>query len=239
MAAKSVVTTTNKKTKEIIAERNVFGQLVRLAGCNNLSLEKVLAYPLGPIPWSLATHDGIPLSTNKAPIMHLFEKGHILPSKPDNQAYIIDGNHQFHTLIGVPDTFGQLAQKVFDSLPDAKRVHFVTDSYKPDSIKGRQSRSGSERFFVRGEHVKIPRDFKKFFANTDNKMQLFKLILNEWSKDKYAKKLKNREIYYVVEDTCWLITSIDGIKTSATEVPRLKCTQVYYIMQLYYIIIYH
>jgi len=230
MAAKTAVTTKTKKTKEIIAERNVFGQLVRLAACNNLSLEKVLSYPLGPIPWSLATHDGIPLSTNKAPIMHLFEKGHILPTKPDNEAYVIDGNHYFHSLIGLPDTFGQLAKKVLDSLPEAKRVDFVTDSYKPDSIKGRQSRDVSERFFVRGEHVKIPRDFKKFFSNLENKMQLFELILKEWSKDKYAQKVKNREIYYVIADTCWLITSTDGIHTSTTEVPRLKCTQVYYIM---------
>ena len=41
----------------------------------------------------------------------------------------------FYSLIGLPDTFGQLAKKVLDSLPEAKRVDFVTDSYKPGSIK--------------------------------------------------------------------------------------------------------
>jgi len=35
----------------------------------------------------------------------------------------------------------------------------------------------SDVFIVKGPKVKVPRDFKKFFANTKNKIQLFKLIL--------------------------------------------------------------
>ena len=93
--------------------------------------------------------------------MHLFEKGHILPTKPDNEAYVIDGNHYFHSLIGLPDTFGQLAKKVLDSLPESKRVDFVTDSYKPDSIKGRQSRDVSERFFCPWRACEDPKGLQK------------------------------------------------------------------------------
>lgn len=226
MSARSTVTATSKKTKEIIAERNVFGQLVRISAFNNLSLEKVLAYPLGPIPWSLATPDGTPLSTNKASVMHLYERGHILPTKPINPAYVFDGNHQFHTLVGIPDTFGELAEKVFNFLPTFKRLDFVTDSYKVDSIKERSHRGDSDVFIIHGERVRVPRDFRKFFANTRNKMQLFKLVLKEWSKDKYAQKLYNRQLYYVLEDICYLLTSDDGIRTSCTEIPHLKCTQV-------------
>lgn len=41
----------SKKTKEITAERNVFGQLVVLASNHQLNMESVLSYPLGPVPW--------------------------------------------------------------------------------------------------------------------------------------------------------------------------------------------
>ena len=47
-----------KKNNERIAERNVFGQLVVLALQHELNLGSVLSYPLGPVPWGLATSDG-------------------------------------------------------------------------------------------------------------------------------------------------------------------------------------
>ena len=50
IAKTSTVKGQSKKTKQITAERNVFGQLVLLAVHNNVSLEKVLCFPLGPVP---------------------------------------------------------------------------------------------------------------------------------------------------------------------------------------------
>ena len=74
--AKSVqVTGTDKKTKNVVAQRNVFGQLILLALKYNISMEKVLSYPLGPIPLALATATGSPTKTDKAKLMHTLE-GH-------------------------------------------------------------------------------------------------------------------------------------------------------------------
>ena len=158
--------------------------------------------------------------------MHMLEKGNISNRQPAHPVHIIDGNNQFHTLIGIPDTFGELAQKVFNNLSSFKHLDFITDSYKEQSIKGRTNRGNSDVFIVQGPKVKVPRDFKKFFANTKNKIQLFRLILKEWYQNKYASKLHNRELYYVLEDDCYLLTSGDGRTTTSTEIPRLKCTQV-------------
>ena len=48
-----------KKSKQVTAERNVFCQLVLLALDRHISLESVLRFPMGPVPWALATADGI------------------------------------------------------------------------------------------------------------------------------------------------------------------------------------
>jgi hypothetical protein len=37
------------------------------------SLETVLQFPLGPVPWSLATSDGTPAKTEKSRLMHCLE----------------------------------------------------------------------------------------------------------------------------------------------------------------------
>ena len=51
------LTTTQKKIVEIKVESNLFGQPVMLSEQHNISLDKTLSYPLGPVPWALATAD--------------------------------------------------------------------------------------------------------------------------------------------------------------------------------------
>ena len=68
-AKTSLVQGKARKNIEITEERNVFGQLV---------LERVLSYPLGPVPWALATSDGAMIKTDKAKLMHCLEdKSHL------------------------------------------------------------------------------------------------------------------------------------------------------------------
>ena len=59
------LTTLVKKVKsfdnnlvQIKAERNIFGQLVMLSVEHNIGLQVALSYPLGTVPFSLATADG-------------------------------------------------------------------------------------------------------------------------------------------------------------------------------------
>ena len=42
----------------------------------------------------------------------------------------MDGNALFHSLIKVPETFGEVAQNVFTSLPQVSKVHFLTEIIK-------------------------------------------------------------------------------------------------------------
>ena len=65
MAVKKTLTSSKKKSIQITAERNLLGRLLILSQQHDISLEKLFKYPLGPIPWALATADGGLVKTEK------------------------------------------------------------------------------------------------------------------------------------------------------------------------------
>ena len=121
---KSVSVKTPKQQKvQIVAQRKTFGQLLMLSTDHELDLQKVLAYPPSPIPWALATPDGLPTKTDKSVLMHKVESPAALADATSNtntlKEVIIDGNALLHSLKNIPETFGQLTEKIFHLLPQA------------------------------------------------------------------------------------------------------------------------
>ena len=77
-----------------------------------------MAYPLGPVPWSLAIPAGMPIKTDKSVLMHRLEDASALRRPRSTiQTHVIDGNALFHRLAQLPDTFGEIAYNIFVSLP--------------------------------------------------------------------------------------------------------------------------
>ena len=181
-----------KKRIEITAERNVFGQLVILALEHQIGLESALQYPLAPVPWALATADGAVIKTDKSKLMHsLEEKSHLVQRPTVGFDCYIVGSAMLQAMVSLPSTFGELAERVLDQLPRAQRIGFVTDSYHPCSIKGleRSRRGSSKAPLVKGPSTKVPRDWKRFLCNEENKWRWCSFLAEEWKKDKYAPKL--------------------------------------------------
>lgn len=208
------VRSSENKLIQIKAERNVFGQLVLLSVENNIDLVVTLSYPLGPVPFALATADGMPVKTEKAKLMHNLELGIEPATKPPESetVYVYDGNATLQSLVSIPDSFDALAMMVFNLLPKVPRVDFVTDTYSPMSIKSfeRKKRGNSPKFMLSGPKTKTPRDWKGFMSNDDNKTQLIKLLLDEWQKDAYAEKLIGRKVIFVCGEECFCLSSVDG-----------------------------
>ena len=77
---------------------------------HELDLQKVSAYPLSPIPWALATPDGLPTKTDKSVLMHKLKSPAADATSNTNtlKEVIIDGNALLHSLKNIPETFGQL-----------------------------------------------------------------------------------------------------------------------------------
>jgi hypothetical protein len=143
MAISKIVTTAKNKAVRIKAERNFIGQLLMLVNQQGkeIDFDRLFAYPLSPVPWSLATGDGSLMKTNKAQFMHMLEEKLSQDRHegeyeiPDDSTVIIDGNALLQSLTRLPETFGAFALTVFKCLPTTPVVHFVTDSYHASSIK--------------------------------------------------------------------------------------------------------
>ena len=144
---------------------------------HNLDLSNVLMYPLNPFPWSLATSDGSLMKTNKAVLLHKLVADNAIASRqPELQdAHVIDGNALLQSLVGLPDTFGELALKVFTCLPRANIVHFVTDRYDDSSIKDvermRRGKDDSNVYTIRGPSTKGYHGTGKRFCQTERTKQ--------------------------------------------------------------------
>ena len=230
---KQVVKKKNGQDKKIVSQRNICTQILMMANDKDIDFEKLFCYQLGPFPWTFTTSSGMLAKTNKAALLHQLET----LIKDDSTAvsdfpsfhstYIVDGNVMFHSLASLPETFGQLALQIFRSLPNAAVIHFITDTYRVDSIKSseRLRRGSSEELKVFGPAAKLPRNFQNFLNNDENKKRLVQLIEREWSSDNYASLLKNKQVYFVNEEACSLLKSDDGETTDCINVSELNSSQ--------------
>ena len=127
---KKKLTSSQNKISKIRAERNIFGQLVLLSTEHNVDLQLTLLFPLGPVPWSLVTAEGMPTKQTSQNLHNL--ESHIEPS---DAVHIINENAILQRLTTIPGTFEELAEPVFIQIPKAKRVDFITDTYIQHSVK--------------------------------------------------------------------------------------------------------
>ena len=71
----SLVKSKNNKVAKndiiIKAKRGVFARMVFMAQHRRMNMQDVLKYPLGPLPWSIATPDGASAKTEKATLLHI------------------------------------------------------------------------------------------------------------------------------------------------------------------------
>ena len=109
----------NKSNKEIkiTAQRNVYAQLLMLVQENDIDLEKLFTFPLGPVPWPLATGDGMLTKTEKAVILHKLEASVTVQTVQTlkEDVHVLEGNVLLHSLQTMLDTFEELARNLFNA----------------------------------------------------------------------------------------------------------------------------
>ena len=186
-----------------------------LALKNDIDLEMTMSYQLGPVPWTLATADGSPVKPDKAKLLRNLQ-GTIEASEKSVQeetVYIYDGNALLQAMTEIPDTFEEVAERVFTLLPKIQRVDFVTDSYYEHSIKAFERRrcGMSPTFLLSGPKTKTLQNWKSFMSNDENKTQLIKLLLSWWKKPKYALRIRRRQLFFVCGEEYFCLSSDDGI----------------------------
>lgn len=85
--------------------------MIIMAESRDLSMKEVLSHPLGPLPWALATPDGLLRKTNKAILGHELQKhGTSVETFTVPSACVIDGMGIVQRIKGDQTTFGQIAE---------------------------------------------------------------------------------------------------------------------------------
>lgn len=121
-----------------------FGQMILVAESREgITMKEVLAHPLGPIPWSLASPDGTPRKTDKAKFANFILKGISVAEQSDGgRPYVVvfDGMAFIRKTKGEGKTFIQLASNILSAVLSggggaADEIHVVNDTYKEMSIK--------------------------------------------------------------------------------------------------------
>lgn len=122
------------------ADRNLFARMIIITKSQQLQMQEVLCHPLGPLPASLATSNGLPRKTNKAQLGRKLEK--LVQSTvvvPTPSTYLIDGMSLIQKLQVDHHTFGEIAEmalsRVLREGKGSSRINVVFDVYRDVSIK--------------------------------------------------------------------------------------------------------
>ena len=170
----------------------VFRRALALANCReDVTVEKVLSYPIGPIPTSMFHDDGTMRKTCKADLAHILEQDvvvcQILPIFDISRTtHIRDGMALLQSINAKRfKTFGELALDFVCNqvvcFQYASVVADIFDRYDiQNSIKSSDRERRSKSFFnpkvfqvIEG---RIIPDWKKFLSSGENKQSLIKFL---------------------------------------------------------------
>ena len=172
----------------IRADRETFARLLLIRQKRKVNLKEVLTYELGPLPLSIANYDGTLRKTQKAKLFqHLKLSVVSCVAIPKNCPQIFDGMVLLQKLPKILKTFGDISDYLLKKLlHESTRVAlFVIDYYLKDSVKSieRDSRSayGTTRMKVMRREQVIPKQWKKFLQNLENKLDLIDFFWHDWS----------------------------------------------------------
>lgn len=200
--------------------------MLLIAGSRCMDMEKVLKYPLGPLPWSMANCDGSMRKTNKAALARHLEKQ---ASSEENvtlpSATIIDAMSLVQKLEGDNRTFEELSDQLFNralqSNPISKRVDVVFDIYKEPSIKqAERVHRGSEHGISFSKIVATHRirNWRQLLSCSKSKERLTYFFAESWKGKQ--KQLGEKVLYVTYGKKCLRISS-DAIE----EVQSLETMQ--------------
>ena len=182
--------------------RYLFGRLLTISTTEKIDLEKVLQYPLTPVPY----HYRILMEV----LMHQIESYFEESTAPiDIDVCIVDATFLLHIQKHHPLTFGQQAVTRLSQLTRMpQQVH--TTWMKFDGIQYHRSKP------VHTQWLTIcPQIFILF------RSEFVQFLYSEWIKSPDAEIISRDLLYLALDDTCHCLTAADGDVTCIT-VPALQ-----------------
>ncbi|XP_046481745.2 uncharacterized protein [Neodiprion pinetum] len=190
-------------------------------------INRILSYPITPVPLSLCHLDGGIHKTDKSALAKSLEAkiDHDPPSHAD--VYLIDGFFILHAMKEVPRTFGNISKKFLQMITkfSASRIDVIFDQYWYPSIKDNERSLRHEAplidYSIYGPDQIRSSDFTKEMRNTKFKEALIEFFTIHWATDDVAPFIGNKLIHLNFKN-CYSYRSNDG-KVESSIVEDLCC----------------
>ena len=216
----------------IKADRETFARLLLIQQQRNISLREVLQYELGPLPLSLSNCDGTIRKNQKSKLFNFIKTDiPLCDGSPLNTPIIFDGMVLLQKLPQVQTTFGEISDSLLKKIvkSTSRVTFFTTDNYLQNSIKSmerdRRSGHGAIKLKVMSKDQVAPKQWKKFLRDSENKINLVKFLVSDWStSERHAPVLEGKDLYVTIKDQGYCITANHGI-LSIRQVPEISSEQ--------------
>ena len=198
-APKKKKLTLGNKVVELRMQRDLFG---RISLTHKVDIEKVLLFPLTPLPTSMCHPDGSICKTDKSQLTKLMEKklettADEYPSSFDIS--IVDGFFILHTMKDVPQIFDAISKKFLSSISQMKsdRIDVIFDQYFSTSIKDfeRSRREESTTPVSIGPNQIRPHNFSVELKNIEFKIALVNFFIDHWDSEDMVPFIGEKIIY--------------------------------------------
>ncbi|CAH2015292.1 unnamed protein product [Acanthoscelides obtectus] len=190
------------KVVELRMQRDLFGRMLGISLTHKVDIEKVLSFPLTPMPTSMCHPDGSICKTDKAQLTKLIEKK--LETAIDQQPSsfdisIVDGFFMLHLMKEIPQTFDGIAKKFLSAISQMKsvRIDVIFDQYFSPSIKDfeRSRREESTIPVFIGPNQIRPHNFGAELKNMEFKIALVNFFIDHWDSEDMVPFIGNKIIY--------------------------------------------
>ena len=180
---KTVKVKTTSREVQFSFQSDIFGKISLVQQSRDIDLKEVFSYPLGPVPWSVATSTGQMVKTSNSALMQALEKGMTHINQVDAP---FDGMALVQKLKCIGMTFNEFANNLLrlaiTNSSRAARIDTVFDVYRDDSIKNaeRGHRSVGTIQFKQIVGAAPMKQWGSFLSDGKNKKELICFLVCRW-----------------------------------------------------------
>ena len=208
------------KIVQLKGTRDLYARLLYLAIEKDISAEKVLEYPLVPIPSELAHPDGSIRTTAKSAVVDVFEIDTSAPSVVET--VIVDGMFLLRNLTQpLPHTLRGLIRHILLKVMKMtkSRADLCFDTYKSPCIKDitRELRADGyvedddDEIYTFGSGQKTPKNWSTLLKSSRYKNGFLRFFFTEIRNQEYGNIIGNKVLYVSVDNECiCLKNDVDG-----------------------------
>lgn len=205
-------------TKEIRMQRDLFGRIAFIALEHETDMQKVLSFPLTPVPTSLCHFDGTICKTTKSQLTKVIAPLHEHdPTLFAPSVLLIDGFFFLHTMVNVPQTYATIAKQILTMIlkTPAKEIHLIFDQYFSPSIKDyernqRGNDPNQRAYHTLGPYLTRSANFQSELTNSSFKIAFVQFLIEYWKNDELAPFFANKTLY-VNFDYCYVYKANNNI----------------------------